>query len=184
MIQSPIAETRIFSTLDANVILGPTIETTGITSFYANDIIKINDEYMIITGLGGDNPTDLQVLRGQLGTIAVPHTLGSTIQKFVGQYNITGSTINFVDAAQGQTPLSTTTGNPNYRDWTGITTHSTFQGRAFIRTAPVNSSDETYTTNYVFDDISQDFTGIRSEFTLKSGNSTTVGYSTYNGIIL
>ena len=184
MIQSPIAETRIFSTLDANVILGPTIETTGITSFYANDIIKINDEYMIITGLGGDNSTDLQVLRGQLGTIAVPHTVGATIQKFVGQYNITGSTINFVDAAQGQTPLSTTTGNPNYRDWTGITTHSTFQGRAFIRTAPVNSSDETYTTNYVFDDISQDFTGIRSEFTLKSGNSTTVGYSTYNGIIL
>jgi hypothetical protein len=184
MIQSPISETKIYSTLDANVILGPTLETTGITSFYPDDVIKIDDEYMIITGLGGNNPTDLQVLRGQLGSLSVPHTVGATIQKFVGQYNITGSTINFVGPAEGQTPLSTTTGNPNYRDWTGITTHSTFQGRVFTRTAPVGSSSETYSNNYVFDDISKEFTGIRSEFTLQESQGNTVGYSTYNGIIL
>ena len=184
MIQSPIAETRIFSVLNQDIVLGPTLETTGITSFYANDIIKVEDEYMIITGVGGDNPTDLQVLRGQLGTIAIPHQSGVTIQKFIGQYNITDSTINFVDAAKGKTPLSTTTGNPNYRDWTGITTHSTFQGRAFFRSAPVGSSSETYHNNYVFDDISPDFSGITSEFVLKSGNATQIGFSTDNGIVL
>jgi len=184
MIQSPISETDITTTLNANVILGPTIETTGITSFYADDIILVDKEYMIITGLGGDNPTDLQVLRGQMGSLSVPHIAGATIQKFVGQYNITDSTINFVGPAQGKTPLSTTTGNPNYRDWTGITTNSTFQGRVFTRTAPVGSSSETYSNNYVFDDISRDFTGIRSEFTLQESDANTVGYSTYNAIIL
>jgi hypothetical protein len=184
MIQSPISETNIYSTLDADVILGPTLETTGITSFYADDIILVDQEYMIVTGLGGDNPTDLQVLRGQMGSLTVPHTAGTTIQKFVGQYNITGSTINFVGPAEGKTPLSTTTGNPNYRDWTGITTNSTFQGRVFTRTAPVGSSSETYSNNYVFDDISQEFTGIRSEFTLQQSDANTVGYSTYNGIFI
>ena len=50
MIQSPISETDITTTLNADVILGPTIETTGITSFYADDIILVDKEYMIITG--------------------------------------------------------------------------------------------------------------------------------------
>ena len=184
MIQSPIGLTTITTLLNSNIVFGQTLETTGITDFYLDDVIRVDDEYMIVTGVGGDNPTDLKVLRGQLGTLSVSHGIGATITKYIGQYNIVGNTINFVQAPYGSTPLSTTTGNPNYRDWTGITTHSTFQGRTFMRNAPVNSSDETYSSNYVFDDISSKFTGIRSEFTLVNGGSNTVGYSTYNAIIL
>jgi len=183
MIQSPVSKTKITSTLSASVILDQVLETSGITSFFPGDVIKVDDEFMTVTGLGGNNATDLQVLRGQLGTLAVPHTVSATITKFVGQYNIVGNSLVFVDAPYGQTPLSTTS-NPNQADYAGITTHSTFQGRVFTRNAASNSVDETYTNNYVFDDISDQFTGITSVFTLLEDDSNVVGFSTYNACIL
>ena len=48
----------------------------------------------------------------------------------------------------------------------------------------VNSTSETYSKNYVFDDVSHKFNGINTSFTLDYEGSSTVGYSTDNGIIL
>ena len=53
-----------------------------------------------------------------------------------------------------------------------------------MRRSPVNSTKETYSNNIVFDDVSDQFNGINTTFTLKYDGSNTVGYSTDNGIIL
>jgi len=53
---------------------------------------------------------------------------------------------------------------------------SSFQGRSFIR------SD--YTGNNVFDDVSDQFTGIGKTFTLKKDNANTIGISTDFGAVL
>jgi hypothetical protein len=53
-----------------------------------------------------------------------------------------------------------------------------------MRTAPVNTDKETYFANHVFDDVSNNFTGLRSEFRLTSEGQNTTGFSTDNAIIL
>ena len=53
----------------------------------------------------------------------------------VGNYNIVNNNINFVAAPFGKIPVNTTGGDPELRDFTGLTTSSTFQGRVFLRTA-------------------------------------------------
>ena len=184
MIQAPISPTPITAVLNDSVVFDQILPTTGITSIAAADIIKIGEELMTVQTVGVGGEGTLSVLRGQLGTALQPHGNGSTITKVSGTYNIVDSTIHFVSPPYGAVPLSTTTGDPDNRDFTGLTTHSTFQGRTFMRSAPVNSNRETYFANNVFDDFSTEFTGIRSEFTLRSETLNTVGYSTDNAIIL
>jgi len=184
MIQSPLAETKVTSTLDSSIVFDSIFSTTGVTSISASDLIKIDDEVMRVVTVGVSGSRNLSVQRAQLGTNLQPHLSGTTITKMTGSYNIIGSTLNFVAPPYGAVPLSTTTGNPSERDYTGLTTHSTFQGRTFMRTAPVNTQRETYSTNHVFDDVSNEFTGIRSEFSLTSGGQNITGFSTDNAIVL
>ena len=73
---------------------------------------------------------------------------------------------------------------PDERDWTGISTGSSFHARVFLRSGIPNTSNETYYKNYVFDDISQDFNGTNNEFTLKSNGVDVTGISNENAIIL
>jgi hypothetical protein len=54
--------------------------------------------------------------------------------------------------------------------------NSSFHGRVFLRS--------NYAGNYVFDDISEQFTGITSSFELKVSGVSTVGISSDNGIVL
>jgi hypothetical protein len=54
--------------------------------------------------------------------------------------------------------------------------NSSFQGRVFLRS--------NYDGNYVFDDVSEQFTGITSSFELKVSGVSTVGFATDNGIVL
>jgi len=56
------------------------------------------------------------------------------------------------------------------------TENSSFQGRVFLRS--------NYDGNYVFDDVSEQFTGITSSFELKISGVSTVGIKSDNGIIL
>ena len=53
-----------------------------------------------------------------------------------------------------------------------------------MRSGVVGSSDETYTKNYIFDDISQNFSGTRDTYTLTSDGSNVIGVSTFNSILL
>ena len=104
-----------------------------------------------------------------------------------GNYNINKNTLHFAEAPAGNTPLSTTT-DPDSTSFAGIVTHSTFHGRIFTRTGKQNSTQETYTNNMVFNDISHEFTGIQSAFTLTTGfgdsKTNAIGFATNNGCVL
>ena len=91
--------------------------------------------------------------------------------------------MNFVEAPYGNTPIGTITNPPDQRDFIGITTGSSFQGRSFMRTVS-DTANETYYKNYIFDDISDQFNGTESQFTLKSDGSNVTGISNEGAIVL
>ena len=182
MIQAPIAKTGIAATLSQDVIFQTQFATSGITSISSNDIIKIDDEFMRVTSIIGSGTT-IFVQRPILGTQIGIHSIGATIEKFVGNFSVTNNTLNFVNAPFGNVPIGSTTNPPDERDFTGITTSSTFSGRVLTKRGVTSSTTETYNNNFVFDDISHQFTGITSEFILKSDNQNVSGISS-NSLIL
>ena len=178
MIQAPIAKTGIGATLDNDIVFDVQFTTTGITSIASNDIIKIDNEFMRVTSVTGTGTT-MFVERPLLGTQIEPHSAGATIQKFTGNYDISGNTINFVSAPYGNIPLSSTTNAPDDRDYTGITTRSQFSARVFTKRGVISSSNEAYSSNFVFD------AGDRWQITAPStviGNSS-VSFAVNTGIV-
>ena len=187
LIQSPIVSTAITTTLGDNVVSTDNlIDFTGITSFFGGDLFKVGDEIMKIEGVGIGSTNRVSVRRGWMGTnIQTGLSTGDLVTKVVGNYNIVGNTLNFVEAPYGNTPIGTITNPPDQRDFIGITTSSTFQGRSFMRTMPSsNTANETYYKNYIFDDVSDQFNGTENEFTLKSNGSNITGISNEGAIIL
>ena len=184
-IQSPIVSTSTTTGLTTSITLTDNIiRFSGITSFFSADLIKINDEIMKIESVGFGSTNYVLVRRPWMGTALGLHSESSIVTKVQGNYNIVNNTINFVDAPKGKTPLGTSTNAPDERDWTGITTFSTFQGRTFLRSGEIGSLNETYSKNYIFDDISNQFDATKKSFTLKSNNQNITGFSTNNSIIL
>ena len=92
---------------------------------------------------------------------------GTLVTKVDGNYNIVDNTINFVEAPYGNVPLSTSTNPPDSRDWVGIATGSSFEGRTFMRSGVPDTANEPYWRNYIFDSISSQFTGQKSDFTIR-----------------
>ena len=192
MIQSPIVELDITTTVaDDITILETLINTAGIVSFFANDIIKIDDEVMLIETVGVGTQDRVRVRRSWLGTQSGIHTAGALVTKLKGDYQIVDSTINFTSAPYGKVPVTTDVNafgfpfvDPSDRDYTGITTNSYFHGRTFMRSGIIDEIDETYTENYRFDDISTNFTGIRTSFNLTVQGADVLGISTDNALIL
>jgi hypothetical protein len=185
IIQSPVVSTsttaklvsRIFTTDD-------TIFVDNTISFFGGDLIKINNEIMRIDGVGIGTTNAIQVRRPRLGTEIVGHSTGALVTKVTGNYNIVDNTLNFAEAPFGKTPFSSTTNRSDERDWVGISTGSSFQGRSFMKSGIQNSSDESYHKNYIFSDISSGFNGTSKEFTLKSNGSDVDGIENENAIIL
>ena len=139
---------------------------------------------MKIEGVGIGSTNAIRVRREWLGTKIGTAATGDLITKVVGNYNIVDNVLNFVEAPFGNTPIGSTTNPPDERDWTGITTSSSFQGRSFIRSGIQDTGNETYYKNYIFDDISNQFNATENEFTLKQDGSDVPGISTENAIIL
>ena len=183
VIQSPIVESKKTASVTQDVFTTSDIirfdDTTG---FFGTDLIRVNDEIMMIESIGIGSPENVRVRRTQLGTKISAHSAGSTITKLNGNYNIVDNTLNFVRAPYGRLPFSTSTGSPEERDWSGISTSSNFSGRIFLRSGIPNTNSETYTTNYIFDDISDQFNSIQNEFVLKSNSSNVSGIK--NGIVI
>ena len=148
------------------------ITLTGISSFFSGDIIKVNDEFMKIDTVGIGSTNQLLVRRGRLNSAIANHSAGDTVTKFLGNYQFVEDTINFTDAPKGQKGPS------------GLTTTSTFTGRVFTRTGIPGGTQETYTDNYVFDTVEEQFTGIATNFILKSQGQNVTGFSTNTGVIL
>ena len=185
IIQSPIVATSVTTTLAREAFTTDDLITfSGITSFFGSDLIRIGSEIMKIEGVGIGSTNVIRVRRTWMGTPLAGHSTGALVTKVVGNYNIVENILNFVEAPYGNTPLGTSTNPPDERDWTGISTSSSFQGRTFLRSGITNSTNETYYKNYVFDDISSGFDGDTRNFDLKSNGSDVTGIATQNAIIL
>ena len=118
-----------------------------------------------------------------MGTRIAGFATGDLVTKVIGNYNIVDNVLNFVEAPYGLTPLSSTTNQPDDRDWVGIATHSTFQGRTFMRSGVAGGSTDTYAKNYVFDSM-HGFDGITRDFTLTSNLENVTGIKTESFLLV
>ena len=185
MIQSPIVSTAVTTTLaDQMFSTDDTLKLAGITSIKGSDLLKIGNEIIRVDGVGIGSTNALTLRRGWMGTGVAYAATGALVTKVVGNYNIVDNVLHFVDAPFGNTPIGTDTNPPDARDFQGISTSSSFQGRIFLRSGVEDSSNETYHKNYIFDDISNQFNGSQKEFTLKQNGSDVTGIATETGIIL
>ena len=189
-IQTPIVSTAVTSSLSNSVGIGSTIiDVTGISSFFGGDLIQVNDEIMRITAVSSASTT-FTVLRSWMGTVESSHNSNDQIVKLSGTYNIIDNTINFIEPMWGNLPIGfgTTATSSGEVDYAGLTTSSRFSGRVFIRSA-LNQAFTTsfvraYETNYIFDDVSEQFNGITTQFTLKQNKLDVDGLTAGNAIIL
>ena len=151
IIQSPVVSTAVTTTL-SNMIheTDNVIEFSGITSFFGADLIKINSEIMKIEGVGIGSTNFIRVRREWLGTVLAGHGTGDKVTKVDGNYNIVNNLLTFAEAPYGNVPLSSTTNPPDSRDWVGIATGSSFQGRTFMRSGETDGVNETYSEKLCF----------------------------------
>ena len=185
VIQSPLVSTALTTVLaDQVTSVDNLIKLSGITSFFATDLIKIGDEIMKIEGVGIGSTNAIRVRRSWLGTKIGAAGTGDLVTKVTGDYNIVDNQLNFIAGPVGNTPIGSTTNSPNERDWTGITTSSSFQGRSFMRSGIQATGNETYYKNYIFDDISSGFNATENEFILKQNGSNAPGIKTEGAVIL
>ena len=165
MIQSPIGISTIISVglstdigaSDTTLFLNNTSEISG------KSLFKIEDEIFKVS-IVGVGTTTLNVLRGQMGTVATAHTVGAAVTVIKGDYRINEGRIYFSEAPYGPT------GNA------GIVTFSTFSGRAYYRL--------NYGSNKIIDDISDRFDGSTDKFNLTTNGSELTGISSNFGAIL
>jgi len=185
VIQSPVVSTSVtsicvndISLFDSNVFL------SNINLISGGDLIKINDEIMRVTAVGVASTNAISVLRSWLGTGIATHSSTSLVTKVQGNYNIVENSIHFALAPFGNIPFVNPSSRPDELDYIGLTTSSTFSGRIFLRSGISNSLNESYNSNYIFDDISNQFDGNEKTFTLKSNGSNITGISTDNSLLI
>jgi len=185
VIQSPIVSTAITTLLTQNLTsLNSEVYVSGITSIYGGDLIKIDNEIMKVTSVGVGSTNSLSVIRPWMGTGVSTHSLSSLVSKVYGNYNIVENKIYFSEAPYGEVPFTNPSNRADEQDYIGISTGSSFSGRVFLRSGIVDGSNESYSNNYIFDDISTNFNGIDKTFSLKSNGSNVSGISTDNAIVL
>jgi hypothetical protein len=186
LIQYPLLYTPISHQLSGN---GGQIGTestlfalSGISTITPKDILRINDEYMgvINVGFGTTNIGPItnsgaislvEVSRGFVGSSVTTHTDSTEARIYKGSYNIVGNNIFFTESPRGNPQIERDSSNLIFET-------SDFTGRVFLR--------NNYATNQVYDDISDQFTGIGRTFTLTVGGANTVGLGSTggNGILL
>ena len=181
--QYPISYSYITHTLSNNGGQIGTASTifalSGISSIKPTDLLKIDDEFVRIENVGlgttsigpisftGNIPL-VEVTRGFVGSIAGLHTDTSIARVYRGSYNISGNKIYFTQPPRGnQLDLIGQDENALPRE------RATFSGRVFLR--------QDYTSNQLYDDISDQFTGIGQTFILTSQGINTVGLGTSGG---
>ena len=188
--QQPITFTSLTHTLGVNIGAGTSqFSLSGIGSIATSDVLKINDEFMKITEVGFSSTSDgsgkiddqqniseglstvptVRVERGALGIGATQHSAGDLVRIHRGSFNIVDSNVHFISPPKGNT-----------RSRKGNTelpfVKADFSGRTFTR--------QDYTTNMLFDDISDNFTGLTTNFTLKVGGAnTSAGIEVGNGVV-
>jgi len=181
--QYPITPTPISHTLKYNDggqigIADTTFSLSGISTIIVGDILKIDDEYMHVVNVGvgttGAGPVTpgigtfpvVSVERGAVGSISAVHTNSTQVDRLKGNYNIVESTLWFTTPPRGNPSVSLTSQGLPFPT-------SDFAGRTFLR--------NDYSTNDIYDDISDQFNGITTQFTLTVGGANTIGIGTTGG---
>ena len=188
IIQQPITYTAIEHNLVGLITSGtPQFVLSGISSIQPRDVLKVGPEYMKVEQIGFSslpqgtiNKADdiaagictlpvVRVRRGSLGIGATEHADGSEARVHRGSFNIVDSTAWFLDPPKGNTRERRNITNLPY-------VRAEFSGRTFLR--------QNYTTNMVFDDISDNFTGIGRTYTMTVGGANTItGVGLGNGVL-
>ncbi len=182
IVQQPITYTKINHTLDGAIGIGKTFVLSGISTVQPRDVLKIDHEYMKVIKVGFSTERDTGVIRtgwastfpivevdrGALGTGVTAHANGANVKVNRGSFNIVGSKIWFLDPPKGNTRERRSQSNLPYA-------RAEYNGRTFLRS--------NYDNNMLFDDISDDFTGIGKTYTLSVGGANTTGVEIGNGIL-
>ena len=179
LVQYPIAPTKITHTLSGNVggslnNIDTIVSLSGISTINPRDILKVDEEYMGVTNVGfgttnvgpiTNNGTInlVEVKRGFVGSSATTHADSTLVRIYKGSFNIEDSEIYFTEAPRGNPQLAKTKNNLDFET-------SSFTGRVFLKS--------NYDNNKVYDDLSDEFTGIGRTFTLKVGGANTTGIGT------
>jgi hypothetical protein len=181
IVQYPLIFTPISYNLSGNggqIGAGSSIfALSGISTISPEDILRIDNEYMgvINVGLGTTNIGPIsnsgginlvEVKRGFVGSSASTHTDSSSVRIYKGSYNIVDGNIFFAQSPRGNPQIIRDSSNLTFET-------SDFTGRVFLR--------NNYTSNQLYDDISNQFTGIGKTFTLTVGGANTVGLGTSGG---
>ena len=168
IVQSPIAvkPVGVAITMMEAVGIGSTqitvsnvskIQGKSLLRFPSGEIIKVN-----LVGAGATNV--LNVSRGEMGTVAIAHTVGTASSVVTGDYRIKQGKIYLSDPPYGPAGIG------------GVTSNSTFQGRIFYRLQ--------YSENLIFDDISDSFNGTSDQFEIISSGVAVTGITTSHGALL
>ena len=169
-IQSPLTKTNLLFELAENITdFQPSFSVVGIVSFFAGDLLKIDNEYMRVKTIL-DNLVNVD--RGWLNSEFDSHSIGSTVTKFIGDFTIENEKISFSEPPRG------------LKGYPGIQTSSSFVGRVFLRNGDSDSSNQTYLENHLFDNIAEQFNGITKSFSLSEEGINLTGIATYNSIFL
>ena len=181
LVQYPLLYTPISHILSGNggqiSIASSIFALSGISTISPRDILRIDNEYMEIinVGFGTTNIEPItnsgiislvEVSRGFVGSSATTHTDSATARIYKGSYNIVGNSIFFTKSPRGNPQIERDSSNLRFET-------SDFTGRVFLR--------NNYTTNQIYDDISNQFTGIGRTFTLTVGGANTVGLGSTGG---
>jgi hypothetical protein len=185
MIQQPIVSTSFETRLSEPVGLKDIrVKVENPEVFIGGDIFQVDNEILRVKVVGFGATNTLLVNRFWLGTLPGIHTVGTACTKLVGDYNIVDNTIHFYDPPYGPIPITPTNPKPDEVDFVGIATGSSFSGRIFNKSGQINGDNPTYSDNILLDGISEQFTGIRSEFTLTEKGVPASGISTSNLFVL
>jgi hypothetical protein len=185
LIQSPVVATSVTTTLTKDItFFDSEVYVSGINSISGGDLIKINDEIMKVSAVGVASTNAISVIRPWLGTGLSTHTTLNQVTKVLGNYNIVDNKLYFAEAPFGEIPFTNPTNRPDEQDYIGISTGSSFSGRVFLRSGVSDTNNESYETNYIFNDISDQFNGSEKTFIIKSDESNVTGISTDNAIVL
>ena len=179
LVQYPITFTKITHNLSGNVggslgISTSIVSLSGISTINPRDILLVDDEYMGVTnvGLGTTNIGPItnngsinlvEVKRGFVGSIASTHTDSTLVRLHRGAFDIVNDEIHFTEPPRGNPQIIKTTSNLDFET-------SQFVGRVFFKS--------NYDNNKIYDDLSDEFTGIGRTFTLKVGGANTTGIGT------
>ena len=180
--QYPLIRSDVTHELNSNVgsqigAATTIIHLSGISTISVTDVLKVDDELMEVVRVGfattGGGPVatagtfnSVQVTRGFVGTISTIHSDGTEVSRLRGSYNIVGKDIFFTKPPRGDISK-----NKDINDLDIAT--SKFSGRVYLR--------NNYESNAIYDDISDQFTGVSSSFTLRVGGANTIGIGTTGG---